>query len=133
MQQISIFTENKKGAMNQMTQLLADNDINITALLTNDSAEFGIVRMLVSDTMKACRVFSEAGYMVKSDSVLAVYMEDVVGSLNGLLNTITDLNVNIDYMYITFDRNNASPIAVIKTGVSDELTNALEYRGYKVY
>ena len=53
MNQLSIFAENQKGAMNHMTGLLNDAGINMIALLTNDSAEFGIVRMLVSDPGKA--------------------------------------------------------------------------------
>jgi hypothetical protein len=48
--QLSIFAENKKGAMHRVTQALADANIDMNTLVTNDSAEFGIIRMLVSDT-----------------------------------------------------------------------------------
>ena len=48
--QISIFAENQKGAMLKMTGVLVDANINMYSLITNDSAEFGIIRMLVSDT-----------------------------------------------------------------------------------
>ena len=53
--QLSIFAENKKGAMNRITQILCDAGINMNTLITNDSAEFGIVRMLVSETEQAAR------------------------------------------------------------------------------
>ena len=52
-QQVSIFTENKKGVMRALTGLLSKSGINIQSFVTNDSAEFGIVRMIVSDTEKA--------------------------------------------------------------------------------
>ena len=52
-QQVSIFTENKKGVMRALTGLLSKSGINIHSFVTNDSAEFGIVRMIVSDTEKA--------------------------------------------------------------------------------
>ena len=53
LQQISIYAENKKGAIRKLTGLLSDAGINIHSFVTNDSAEFGIVRMVVSDTDKA--------------------------------------------------------------------------------
>lgn len=62
--QISIFTENKKGSMREITRVLAEQGISILALVTNDSAEFGIVRMVVSNQELAYDVLKKAGYMV---------------------------------------------------------------------
>ena len=59
--QLSIFAENKKGAMHRVTQVLADASINMNTLVTNDSAEFGIIRMLVSDTDRAAGSLQAAG------------------------------------------------------------------------
>ena len=61
-EQISIYAENKKGAMSNITGLLKDAEINIMSILTNDSGEFGTVRMLVSDVPLAKKVFEDAGY-----------------------------------------------------------------------
>ena len=69
--QISIFTENRKGAMRSITHLLAEGGIDIDAFVTNDSAEFGIVRMLVSDPDKASALLTEAGYQIKRTPVMA--------------------------------------------------------------
>ena len=70
--QLSIFAENKQGAMNKITQILQDNDINMNTLVTNDSAEFGTVRMIVSDAQEAQRLLREAGYLTKLAPVVAV-------------------------------------------------------------
>ncbi len=59
--QLSIFAENKRGAMYQSTEVLARNGINMNTLGTNDSAEFGIIRMLVSDTEQAAACLKDAG------------------------------------------------------------------------
>ena len=64
--QLSIFAENKKGAMNRITQILADAGINMNTLITNDSAEFGIIRMLVSDTDRAADELQADGYMTET-------------------------------------------------------------------
>ena len=62
--QISIFAENKKGAVRAITRILSDADINIQSFVTNDSAEFGIIRMLVPGAEKAGTLLTAAGYAV---------------------------------------------------------------------
>ena len=53
LKQLSIYAENKKGVMQNITGILKDEDINILGSVTNDSAEYGIVRMVVSEPDKA--------------------------------------------------------------------------------
>ena len=76
--QLSIFAENKKGAMNRMTQILADAGINMNTLITNDSAEFGIIRMLVSDTDRAAHL----AVPIQVGLVLAGSIESIVITVN---------------------------------------------------
>ena len=61
--QISIFAENKKGAMHKITSILQEAGINMSSLVANDSAEFGIIRMLVDDTDAALKCLQTAGYL----------------------------------------------------------------------
>ena len=130
--QISIFAENTKGAMRNITKVLAEHDINLIALVTNDSAEFGIVRMLVSDSEKAFDALKEAGYMVHTDTVVAAEIGDAPGSLDRLLQEVTDSNINVDYLYMSYDRNAATPIAVMKVDSSYEVAECLSSRGYTI-
>lgn len=130
--QVSIFAENKKGTMHRLTSLLAQKQINIIALLTNDSAEFGIIRMLVSDSQGAYDQLTSAGYMVHLEEVMGVEMDDHPGGLDRLLDDIEKSNVNIDYLYISYDRERSIPIAVIHCEDSAELEESLEVKGYRV-
>ena len=130
LRQISLFAENKKGTMHRITSVLAEHGINIIALVTNDSAEFGIVRMLVSNPGTACACFAEAGYLVHSDPVIAVEIGDTPGSLDRLLQVITESNINVDYLYMSYDREIAMPIAVIRTGEEFEVAECLRAKGY---
>ena len=132
LKQLSIFAENQKGAMNRMTGLLSEANVNLQALLTNDSAEFGIVRMLVSDCEKAYEVLENAGYLCHVDKVIGVDIADEKGSLNQLLNTLTAGNINVDYLYMSYDRNAATPIAVIRTADPYEVEELLRGNGYRV-
>jgi len=130
--QISIFAENKKGSMREITRVLAEQGISILALVTNDSAEFGIVRMVVSNQELAFDVLKKAGYMVRADTVIAVKIGDEPGSLDRLLLELLESNVNVDYLYMSYDRNNAVPIAVIKTPDIYEVAECLTARGCKL-
>lgn len=131
-EQISIFAENKKGAMSTITGLLKDAGINIMSILTNDSGEFGTVRMLVSDVPLAREVFEKAGYQVHIDRVIGIYMEDRCGGLHDILQSIADSNINIHYVYISYDRTNASPIAIMKISGYAEVESCLKSKGYRL-
>ena len=130
--QISVFAENTKGAMFRITSILADAGISMNALITNDSAEFGIVRMIVEDGQKAKELYQKAGYLCHCDRVFAVRIGDGSGSLNHLLKDVADAGINIDYLYMSYDRGTAEPIVILKTSVLDEVDEVLRWKGYTV-
>ena len=72
LKQISIYAENKKGAMQNITKILLDNQINILGSVTNDSAEYGIVRMVVSDPETACKALNDNDYLCRMVNVIGV-------------------------------------------------------------
>ena len=127
--QISIYAENRKGTMSAITGILSGSGINIQSFVTNDSAEFGIIRMLVSDTEKACRLLSDAGYQVRQTSVMALKIPDEPGSLDHVLKFIERANVNNNYLYTSFDRDGAGPIIAIHADDMDELEKFLSACG----
>ena len=96
LKQVSIFAENKRGTFQSITGILQEENINILGSITNDSAEYGIVRMIVSDTEKALRALSANGYLCRSNDILGVEMEDEIGSLNRLLISLSDGNISVD-------------------------------------
>ena len=130
--QLSIFAENKKGAMGRITQVLYDAGVNMNTLVTNDSAEYGIIRMLVSDTDRATEALQAAGYMCHNDYVAAAEIGDECGSLNRLLNVISDGNVNLDYLYVTYNTLSRMPVAILKTSDLMEVEEFLQARGYRM-
>lgn len=129
--QISVFAENAKGTMKHITQVLEDARINMSILITNDSAEYGIIRMLVNDTDRAVEALRAAGYLCRSEQVLAVEISDDVGSLNRLLGVLSDGNINIDYLYVTYSLVSKLPYAILKTQDMWEVEEFLAGRGYR--
>ncbi|MCR5769801.1 MAG: amino acid-binding protein [Butyrivibrio sp.] len=130
LQQVSIYAENKKGVYRDITGLLSKNEINILGSVTNDSAEYGMVRMVVSDSDKAIKVLSEAGYMCKTTPVLGIETEDKVGALNNLLDALYDANINVDYIYLSFNRESGKPIMVLHTDGIYQVENILTNKGF---
>ena len=129
--QVSVFTENTKGAMLKVSKLISDAGIDIYNVVTNDSAEFGIVRMLVTEPEKARDELTSKGYMCKLDKVVVVEIPDEVGSLTNLLNTLEECNINIDYIYVSYSRDSKTPVAVMKIAGYAEVEASLQSRGYK--
>ena len=97
--QISVFVENKPGAMSAMTSVLAENDIDMRALSLAETGDFGIVRVIVKDLYKATTVLKDAGYIHSLTDVLGVKIPDAPGGLNKVLTILESKGVNIDYMY----------------------------------
>lgn len=132
LKQLSIYAENKKGVMQNITGILKNEDINILGSVTNDSAEYGIVRMVVSEPDKAMEALIVAGYLCHVIEVIGVEVEDKTGNLNDLLLTLKDSNVSVDYLYLSFNRDSGKPIMVFHTEDIMEVRACLKSRGYTV-
>lgn len=132
LKQLSIYTENTKGALMKITALLLKDGINILGSVTNDSAEYGIVRMVVSDPDKARESFLENGYLCRVTDVLGVEVEDEVGNLHKLLAALDESNISVDYIYLSFDRDSGKPIMVFHTQDEWEVAACLSAKGFHV-
>ncbi len=128
--QISIYAENKKGCFQHITGLLNTNGINILGSVTNDSAEYGIIRMVVSDPDKCLDVLTKEGFLCKTTPVLAVECPDEVGALDKILKTLYKGNINVNYIYLSFNRESGLPIMVMHTDDVAQVENILVNRGY---
>lgn len=98
-QQLSIFLEDKSGRLTELTKILADNDINITALSIADASDFGIIRMVVGRPELAVQVLKEQGFSVHLTDVACIIVPNEPGGLYHALKILADNNINIDYMY----------------------------------
>ena len=97
--QISVFLENKPGKLQQMTSVLAANNVDMRALSLAETKDFGIARLVVYDVFNAVNILKEADFVASLTSVLAVAVPDEPGGLDKLLHIFSEANVNIEYMY----------------------------------
>lgn len=97
--QLSVFLENKTGRINQVTRILGDNGINMLAFSVAETADFGIIRMIVSDVERASQVLKEAHFAVRTTDVVCIKCSNEAGSLSKILDVLANANVFIEYMY----------------------------------
>jgi hypothetical protein len=132
LKQLNIYAENKKGTLEHITRILLEHDINILGSMTDDGAEYGVNRMVVSDPKTAAESLAKAGYQCSVKNVIGVEVKDEVGNLHKLMKTLLDMNINVQYVYLSFNRDSGLPIMVFCTDDIWEVEDGLKNRGYQV-
>jgi hypothetical protein len=130
--QISVFLENKSGRLLEASKCLADAKVNIRALSIAETADYGVLRLIVDDPGKAMRVMAENDFTVSETEVIAVEVPDEPGGLAGVLSPLYAANVNIEYLYCFVEKSGQSAIVVFRVEQLDEAIRALQANGYKV-
>ncbi len=97
--QISVFLENRPGTLAEVLSVLGEHDINIRAMSVADTADFGILRLVVNEPDKVERVLKGANLAVKTTPVLAMKVSDKPGGLLAEVKKLTAAGINIEYVY----------------------------------
>jgi hypothetical protein len=118
--QISVFLENKKGRLLEALATLNKAKINIRALSIADTAEFGILRMIVPDPDKAKQVLTKNNFTVKENDVIAVAVSDKPGGLAKVLGSLNKAGINVEYIYAFVEKKGTEAIVVLRTENVDE-------------
>jgi len=127
--QISVFLENKKGRLAEVTGILASAGINIRALSLADMADFGVLRLIVNDRPRCLRILREHDLVAQETDVIAVEMEDRPGGLHRVVEILEKADINIEYMYAFFEKSAANAVVVFKIDDSDSALAALRAGG----
>ena len=112
--QLSVFIENREGRLGEVLRVLKENHVNILSLSLADTTEYGLLRVLVNKPEAAKEALIANGFSSTITDVLVIKIPHIAGSLQKILETISNKNVNIEYMYgLSIDGENAS--VVMKT------------------
>ena len=131
--QISVFLENKPGALYAMTGVLAQHNVDMRALSLAETKDFGIVRLIVDNVYEATTVLKDAGDVHNITPVLGVAIPDVPGGLNKVLQVLTDAKVNVEYMYAFLGGKDVDHAYMIfRVANENAATAALANEGIKV-
>jgi len=131
-EQISVFVENKIGCLVEVTDVLAQHNVDMRALSIAETPDFGILRAIVNDPKKTAKLLSDAGYICKETPVLAVSIEDRPGGLNKVLHVLRDNSINLEYTYAFAGRRTEIAYMVLRVNDSDRAAKVLEENGVKL-
>lgn len=130
LKQLNIFVENKKGALVEITEALAEHGVNIRALSIADTEEFGILRLIVNDNETASKILADKEYLIKITEVVGVKIGDAPGKLSTALAVLDKENINVEYLYAFMSRTEKHAYVVLRVADNSLAEEALEKAGY---
>ena len=129
--QLSVFIENREGRLEQVTDVLKTQNINILSLSMADTTEYGMLRMVVSNPEVANKALREEGFSAMLTDVLAVKLEDKVGELHKMTHILCSQGLNIEYMYALASANRRAMI--VKASDGETAAKAVVDGGLELY
>lgn len=129
--QLSVFVENKPGKLLEIVKALAGAKVNIRAMSIADTKDFGILRLIVSDTDKAKEILSD-DCVVTVTPVIAAEMSDKAGALSSILEDFGYENINIEYMYAFTASTELGAYVVLRVDDNEAAERILKSKGISV-
>ncbi len=130
--QISIFLENKKGRLAEVTQTLAREKVNIRALSLADTSDFGVLRIIVDKPERCLSALKAASFVAQVTEVIAVEVEDEPGGLARILEALDRDDVNVEYMYAYVEKSRENAVVICKIDDRERALQVLEKNGISV-
>ena len=102
--QLSVFLENKPGRLSAVCKDLADAGISILACCLADTHRYGVFRLIVRQWEAGRDVLVRDGCIVTVTEVTVLEVPDRPGGLEGVLEVIERIGINLEYMYAVVAR-----------------------------
>lgn len=129
--QLSVFIENRRGRLGKVLDVLKKNKVNILSLSLADTAEFGLLRLIVNNPALAVEKLVSEGFSAMLTDVLVVNISHKSGSLQGLLDVLSRDEINVEYMYgLSIEGEKAT--VVVKASDLAESERVLNANGYEM-
>ncbi|MCI5892573.1 MAG: ACT domain-containing protein [Clostridiales bacterium] len=130
--QISVFMENRPGRLAEITKVLSDNDVDIRAINIADTTDFGILRMIVNDEVKAEKVLRDNQMTANTSEVIAISIPDSVGAFSSVIQLLKDKDISIEYIYSFIGEKSTKAVIVLKTSDLEASAAILKENGVTV-
>ena len=127
--QISVFLENRAGQFAEITGILAENGIDLRAISIAETADYGVLRMIVDDAQKATTLLMQHGYLLTMTPVLVVSVSDQPGGIAPILATMAEGNIDIEYMYSLFTHVEGKAYIVFRVAEAEKFVTLLGNHG----
>ncbi|MBQ9060236.1 MAG: ACT domain-containing protein [Firmicutes bacterium] len=130
--QVSIFLENETGRLADLTQILAENNVDLNAVTIAETGEYGILRCIVQNPEEAVAALSGKGFMASITEVLAVAIENKPGAVNQVLQALADAGIGVKYIYSTIQSAKGEAAITMKTTDQKRAETILKNAGVKL-
>lgn len=130
--QLTVFVENKQGALVSITDTLSKHNINLRALSIAETEDFGILRLIVNDEATAEKILKEEGYLIKITDVVGVKIGDAPGKLSEALKVLDENKINMEYLYAFMARTEKHAYVVIRVENNVAAETALVNAGFHI-
>lgn len=127
--QLSIFVENKPGALEQVLRLFKEAKIDLVTTTLADTQDFGLLRVICADPQKACLVLKESGITVTLRKILAIELDNTPGMAADALQTFASDEMNVKYMYSFL--LGGKGILVLRTDNFEKAQEIIGQKGFK--
>ena len=127
--QISVFLENKAGQLADITGILSENQVNMRAINIAETADYGVLRLIVDDAPKASSILLEKGFILTMTPVVGVAVPDTPGGLSKVLSVISSAGVDVEYMYSVFGQKDGQACMIFRVADTDGLVAVLSKEG----
>ena len=131
-EQIAVFLENRSGRLAEITSIIAENNINIRALSVADTADFGILRLIVDKVEDAEKALKEKGFTVGKTTVIAVEVPDRTGGLAEVLDCVQKIGLNVEYMYAFVNKTGENAVLIFRFDDMTMAINSLQANGFTI-
>lgn len=129
---VAVFSENKPGKLEGVTNLLADQGVNIRAITIADSGDFGVIKLLVDDPKKAVSILTAQGMVAVLKAVVAARITDQPGGLLTIARTLNKHKINVDDAYGFVLQSGQTGVFVIQVAKPEEASRLLREAGIKL-
>jgi hypothetical protein len=130
--QISVFVENKPGKLVEVIEALGAKGIDMRAMSIADTADFGVLRLIVDKPDKALEILREADCITSVTQVVAVAVDDTPGSLAKVLRVLSDAGISVEYVYAFITHEPGKAYVIIRVEDNAKAISALKEHGVKL-
>lgn len=132
LKQLAVFVENQPGMLKKVTGQVREQDVEFYAFVCFDNPEFGIFRFICDDPDRIKQVLTSQGFVTKVGSVIAAAMPKDLGGIDGLLGTLAEHDINLNYTYPSFLKKDGLPVVIVNTDDLEKSEEVLRNKGFLV-
>lgn len=130
--QLSIFVENKKGRLAEITKIIGDAQVDIRALSIADTTDFGILRLIVNKPDRAAEALKAQGITVSVTNVIAVGINDTPGAFSVPMQILSDADIDVEYLYAFITRKSEKAYVILRVADNDAAAKVLADKGVEI-